>query len=284
MTSAPLAPGERHEMLEGAGGVELSALLASGPEPRGVMLLCHGLTTDSSEHGAFLEVRDHALRRGLAVARYDARAHGRSGGANEELRLELVRRDADTVMEWVDGLLGADVPVIPVGVSFGGAAAIHVAFTRGQRCAGLVLWYAVVDYEGNYGPRTTVGFTHRMRAAHSSADPPWSAMPVLGSTYHVPAGMLAEMPADPTHERIAALTVPVLSFHGSRDPFVDPTPLERLASDHPNIDFRTAWGAGHGFLLWRPWVVRRTAAWAAQRVRRAAPQPRSTVRSRTARG
>jgi pimeloyl-ACP methyl ester carboxylesterase len=261
-----LAPGERHELLTADGGVQLSALLAAGPEPRGVLLLCHGLTVDSNEHGAFLSVRDRALRRGLAVARYDARAHGASGGTNEELRLDLVRRDADTVMEWIDAQLGTALPVVPVGVSFGGAAAIHVAFTREQRCAGLVLWYAVVDYEWNYGPQSTVGFTHQMRAAHSGADPPWSEMPVLGSKYHIPAEMVAEMPTDPTRERIAALAVPVLSFHGSRDPFVDPTPLRQAAAENPNIDFRTTWGAAHGFLLWRPWVVTRTVAWASERL------------------
>jgi pimeloyl-ACP methyl ester carboxylesterase len=262
-TRAPLAPGERDEMLATADGVELYALLASVPDPRAVLLLCHGLTTDSSEHGAFPALRDLALRSGVAVARYDARAHGHSGGTNEQLRLELVRRDADTVMAWVDAQLGATVPVIPLGVSFGGAAAVHVAATR-DACAGLALWYAVVDYQWNYGIDTPVAFTHQMRAGRSDSDPPWSGMPVLGSSYHLPAAMIAEMPADPTRERLASLTVPVLSFHGSRDPFVDPEPLRRLAADHSNIDFRTARGAGHGFLVWRPWVIRRTASWAAQ--------------------
>jgi pimeloyl-ACP methyl ester carboxylesterase len=262
-----LAPGEREEMLAAGDGIELRALLAPVADPAAVMLLCHGMTTDSSEHGAFEAVRDRALRSGLAVARYDARAHGRSGGTNEQMRLSLIRSDADTVMAWVDAQLGTDVPVIPLGVSFGGAAATHIAATR-DRCAGLAFWYAVVDYYWNYGPDTSVAFTHQMRAAHSDADPPWSAMPVLGTGYHFPTAILDELPSDPTRDRVGSLAVPVLSYHGSRDPFVDPEPLRRLAAERPNIDFRTAWGAGHGYLLWRPWVIRQTVAWAARAAHR----------------
>jgi pimeloyl-ACP methyl ester carboxylesterase len=231
------------------------------------MVLCHGMTTDASEHGAFEAVRDLALRAGLAVARYDARAHGKSGGTNEQLRMELLRADADSIMAWVDSQLGGDLPTVPLGVSFGGAAAAHIAIGR-NRCAGLAFWYAVVDYESNYGVASEVGFTQQMRAAHSDSDPPWSAMPVLGTGYHFPAAMLEEMPSDPTRDRVASLTFPVLSYYGSRDPFVDTEPLRRLAAEHPNIDFRTAWGAGHGFLLWRWWVIRRTVSWAARQTAR----------------
>ena len=39
-------------------------------------------------------------------------------------------------------------------------------------------------------------------------------------------------------------------------------PLKTLAAERANIDVRLAWGAGHGFLLWRPWAIRRTVTWA----------------------
>jgi pimeloyl-ACP methyl ester carboxylesterase len=56
----------------------------------------------------------------------------------------------------------------------------------------------------------------------------------------------------------------VLGYYGSRDRFVDTGPLRKLAGEHPNIDLRIAWGAGHGFLLWLPGVVWRTVSWAAR--------------------
>ncbi len=228
------------------------------------MLLCHGLTTDRDEHGAFVALRNAALDAGLAVARFDFRAHGLSGSTNEELSLAGERADADAVAAMVAQELGPEVPMIPLGVSFGGAAATHVAASD-HPCAGLVLWYAVTDYEWNYRPDTPVPFTTMMReSADPSRDPSWSAMPLVGTSYFFPAALLEETKADPTYATLDRLNMPVLGWYGSRDGFVGIAPVRRLASTHPNVDLRIAHGAGHGFILWRPWVVRQTVRWAAR--------------------
>jgi pimeloyl-ACP methyl ester carboxylesterase len=252
---------ELQQRIRTADGIELRALLSAPADPAAVLLLCHGLTTDGSEHGAFDAISARAVRVGLAVARFDFRAHGCSGGTNEGLRLEGLRNDADAVMSWTRAELGPTIPVIALGVSFGGGAAIHVAATD-PACAGLALWYAVVDYEWNYGSASPVAFTHRMRASRHDGDPYWSAMPVLGTSYHLPAGLLAELPSDRTRTLCTALSVPVLAYFGSRDRFVDVTPLRRIAADNPNVDLRIAYGSAHGFVLWRPWVIRKTVDWA----------------------
>ncbi|HWE33164.1 MAG TPA: alpha/beta fold hydrolase [Solirubrobacteraceae bacterium] len=254
---------ERSAWLETADGVRLHALLADVPDPLAVLVLCHGLTTDRDEHGAFVAVRDRAVRAGIAVARFDFRAHGHSGGTNEQLRLAGARADADAVMTWLAAELDASVPVIPLGLSFGGAAAVHIATTAGPRCAALALWYAVVDYEYQYGEGSPVPLTRMMRGARGAADPEWSAMPVVGTDYHLPKGLIAELAGDATRSRLAALEVPVLAWLGSRDRFVGFEPLRELVATHPNITIRVAHGAAHGFVLWRPWVVRHTVAWAA---------------------
>jgi pimeloyl-ACP methyl ester carboxylesterase len=252
---------ERSFELRTADGVRLHALLAAPPAPYAVLVLCHGLTTSCDEHGAFPALRDLALDAGIAVARYDARGHGSSAGSNEQLRLAGLRQDVEQVLEMVDEQLGEELPIVPLGLSFGGAAAVHAASIH--RCAGLALWYAVLDYQWNYGPDSPAPFTARMRAAHDpSSDPPWSAMPVLGTDWHFPAELMAELPEDRTFQEIAALTVPVLAYHGSRDTFVDATPIRRLAAERPNVSLRIAHGAGHGFLLWRRWILRRTVAFA----------------------
>ena len=229
-------------------------------------MLCHGLSTNCDEHGAFPALREMALRSGLAVVRFDFRAHGQSSGANEDLRLEGMRRDADAVSELIDDELGGELPVVPLGVSFGGAAAVHLAHTR-PSCAGLVLWYAVIDYHRNFGPDSPVAFTAQMRAAASGQDPEWSAMPVLGTGYHLPTGLIEELRQDPTPARLSALPLPVLAYYGSRDPLVDVQPVRRVAAERENVELRIAHGASHGFILWRPWVLRHTVRWAARAVR-----------------
>jgi pimeloyl-ACP methyl ester carboxylesterase len=243
-------------------GIELQAWLATPSDPRGVLLLCHGLTTDANEHGAFLALRDRALKAGLAVVRFDFRAHGRSGGSNEQLSLAGERADADAVIALLDTEIGDSVPMVALGVSFGGAAAIHAAVRR-NHVAGLILWYAVVDYESNFGPESSVAATRLFRAAADpDRDPPWAEMPVVGTEYHFPKALIAEMRSDSTLDQLAGLGIPVLSYYGSRDRFIDVEPLRRLAAQKANIDLRIAWGAGHGFLLWRPWVISRTVEWA----------------------
>ncbi|MEA2160074.1 MAG: uncharacterized protein QOD66_2454 [Solirubrobacteraceae bacterium] len=260
------AGAERAHSLTTSDGVVLQARLAAPTHPSGVLVLCHGLSTDCDEHGAFPALRDLALRSGLAVVRFDFRAHGQSSGANADLRLAGLRRDVDAVSELIDDQLGGELPVVPVGVSFGGAAAVHLADTR-PSCAGLVLWYAVIDYGRNFGPDSSVAFTAQMRAAVSEADPEWSAMPVLGTRYHLPAGLIEELANDPTPARLSALPLPVLAYYGSRDPLVDVEPVQRLAAERDDVELRIAHGASHGFVLWRPWVLRQTVRWAARAVR-----------------
>lgn len=254
-------------MLTAADGVQVYALLAVPPDPSAVLLLCHGLTTNRREHGAFDLLSDRAVRAGMAVARFDLRAHGRSGATNEQLTLAGVRRDVEAVLAWLGTELDPAIPTIPVGVSFGGGPAVHAATLGTRPCAGLVLWYAVVDYLYEYGPDSPVRFTRMMRDARSAGDPPWAAMPVVGTSYYLPAALIAELPSDPTRELLERVTVPVLSYHGTRDWLVDVDPLRRIAAARPNFELRTAWLAGHGFLAWRPWVVHQTVAWAARSVR-----------------
>lgn len=273
--------GERQHTVTTADGVELQAWLAPLAKPSATLVLCHGLTTDSDERGAFPELREHSLRAGLAVARFDFRAHGLSGGTNEALRLSGLRADVDAVIKLLDAELGPDVPIIPLGLSFGSAPAVHAAATRSP-CAGLALWYPVVDHEWNYGPQSQVPYTLMMRAAKRPEDPAWSAMPIPPTAWHFPIAMMAEMPTDPTLHALTRLTLPVLAYHGSRDSFVGAAPLCRLAAERTNIDLRMVPGAGHGFFLWRRWVIRRTVSWAAGVVRHAsAPAPSEEHRSET---
>ncbi len=261
-----MSAGERTFELTSTDGIKLHALLATPSSPRAAFILCHGITTNCDEHGAFPALRDRALKAGLAVARFDFRAHGQSSGTNEQLRLAGMRADVEQVVKLIDEQLGPDMPVIPLGVSFGGAAAVHAAAMR--RCVGLVLWYAVVDYASNFGSQSSVPFTQQMRAARSDRDPDWSEMPLVGTDYYLPAALFAEMTQDRTLTAISELSIPVLGYYGSRDKLVHVDPLRDVAIG-PNVELHVIRGAGHGFLLWRPWVVRRTVSWASRLARQA---------------
>lgn len=255
-------PGEQTLTIRAADRVPIHTRLTHLDDPTAVLVLCHGLTTDCDEHGAFTALRKAALRAGLAAVRFDFRGHGTSGGSNEGLRLAGLRADVEAVLGLVDEHFGPDVPTIPVGISFAGAAAVHAAQARAP-CAGIALWYAVVDYEWNYGVDSTVPFTRKMRAVAKEGIPRWAEFPILTTTRHFPKEMVAEFKTDSTVETLSRLEMPVLSYHGGRDALVDPEPVRRLAASRGNIDLRILPGAGHGFFLWRPWVIRQTVRWSA---------------------
>jgi hypothetical protein len=258
---------ERSLTIPSSDGISLHVRLASPQRPRGAMLLCHGLTTDRDEHGQFSAVRDVALAHGLAVGRFDFRAHGESTGSNEALTLAGLRADADAVADRAQEHWGEALPLIAMGVSFGAGPAVHLAATRAA-AGGLALWYPVVDYAWNFGPESPVPLTQQMRAQASADDPAWSAMPLVGTRYYFPHALVDEFARDHTAATLRGLELPVLAYQGSRDKLVDLAPLRRIASEREGIEIRVVPGAGHGFLLWRRWIVRQTVRWAAQRLRR----------------
>lgn len=211
------------------------------------------------------------------MARFDFRAHGKSGGSNEHLRIQGLRDDADAVADFAQAELGEELPLVALGVSFGGAPAVHLAATRPQ-AVGLVLWYAVIDYNWNFGVDARVDGTVMMRRATDPSDPSWSEFPVLGTPYHLPRALLREARADPTPRTLHELNLPLLNYQGSRDSLVDPTPLRAIAAGHTGWTLRTAHGAGHGFIVWRPLVIWHTVRWSLRLARRAhAVRPPSTT-------
>ena len=244
-------------------GVSIETSLATPPRPRSVLLLCHGLTTDRNENGAFPRIRDRALRAGLAVARFDFRAHGASTGTNRDLRLHGLRNDADAVADFTEQQLGPSLPMVVLGVSFGSAAAIHLASTR-RACRALAMWYPVLDYALNYGTGSTVPYTQLMRASATDEDPSWAEMPVVGTNYYFPKALVHEaVTGDVLSKALAELQMPVLIVHGCRDRYVSIEPARHLARVNANVNLDELPGVNHGFRFTRPWVVRRTVAWLA---------------------
>lgn len=257
---------EQHHALNVAGDTKLQVWTASPSRARilrAILLLCHGFSTDANEHGAFPMIRDRAMAHGMAVVRFDFRAHGLSGGNNKDIRLATMRADVEAVIRHLDERFGSIAPIIPVGLSFGGGAAVHAAAVR-PPCLGLVLWYPVIDYEWNFGRSSKLPFTQQMRDSKSARDPHWSEMPVLGTTMHFPVELVSEFRHDTTLSTLSQLRVPVLIYHGARDRMVDPSPVRRLSECKANIELRLVPGAGHGFRLWQPWVAYRTVSWCAR--------------------
>jgi alpha-beta hydrolase superfamily lysophospholipase len=101
-------------------GLRLEVHLWDVDEPRGVVLLVHGL----GEHGGrYAEVAEHLNRRGLRVVAPDHRGHGRSAGAPTHVSsFDLFLDDLRRVEE---GICGMGIPLAIWGHSMGGLMTIR---------------------------------------------------------------------------------------------------------------------------------------------------------------
>jgi acylglycerol lipase len=243
--------------LPGAGGVELfwQGWLPAG-DPRGVLLLCHGLGEHS---GRYANVVDALVPDGWAVYGVDHRGHGRSSGRRAHLR-----RYAD----WLDDFDGfrravvarhPDLPVFLLGHSMGGQIALAYALDHQPDLSGLVL--SAPALANNTVPKAAVGVlravgkvapTLRPAGIDSSkiskdpsvyaayqADPlVHHGRPTLGLSMAV-VGQFEVLP-----ERARDLRLPVLMQHGALDAIVDPVGFRRLEAACGSPDLTVHWYEG----------------------------------------
>ena len=140
MMTSPIAALSAQELtLEAADGTPLEARYWPRPQPRGVLVVAHGL----GEHGACYAPLAEALGPAteMDVLAFDFRGHGRSPG-----RRGLVRRyeelDADLqgALRWAEAASTAHLPRFLMGHSNGGLVALRVIQKgQGGNLRGLIL-------------------------------------------------------------------------------------------------------------------------------------------------
>lgn len=202
-------------------------------DPRGVVVICHGL----GEHGArYRHVAERLTDSGYRVVVPDHRGHGRSGGTRANVkRFADLAADVDAVVDrvTVDGL-----PTFLIGHSMGGSIALDHALEHQEKLAGLVLSGAAVlpgddltpmtlrvaKLLGRVAPKLPL---QQLDATSISRDPAvvaaYDADPLVYRG-KVPAGLggglLATMATFP--DRLPQLRVPLLVLHGTADRLTNP--------------------------------------------------------------
>lgn len=110
-------------------GVQLHGWRLPHPQPRGVLLYCHGNGENVSYLADFL--RYLRQRYQLTVFAFDYRGYGRSEGSPHE---QGVLRDAEAAQRWLADREGIKPnEILVMGRSLGGAVAVHLAATQGAR-------------------------------------------------------------------------------------------------------------------------------------------------------
>lgn len=136
---------------------------SEAPTARALVLIVHGLGEHAGRYDALTR---HLVGRGLAVARYDQRGHGRSGGPRAALaQLDSLCADLGQVIDHLRGPpKAATLPLVLLGHSMGGlVAARFVADALATRPAAwskpvqrLVLSSPALDVGMNFAQRALV--------------------------------------------------------------------------------------------------------------------------------
>ncbi len=107
-----------HAYFSGSGGIRLHYRCWDVPQPRAVVIICHGLGEHS---GRYEEVARDFARAGLSSFALDHRGHGRSDGRRGHVRrFTRYIHDLEKFRRRVVGAVGDDLPLIFLGHSLGG--------------------------------------------------------------------------------------------------------------------------------------------------------------------
>ena len=119
-----------------AGGIRLRSFYWEAPDPRGGVVLVHGLGDHVGRYGDLVRV---LVSRRYTVFAYDLRGHGRSGGRRGDVdRFDVHVDDLDVVWAEAGRVLPETTPFL-YGHSMGGLVAIRWLQTRQPRLPGVVL-------------------------------------------------------------------------------------------------------------------------------------------------
>lgn len=208
------------------------------------MVFLHG--GGSNRHSEFFRSLDFyrsMVERGVSIAAIDLRNHGDSGADGRGLQFGRTEQaDALAAIRWARAQQ-ADLPLVAMGISMGGATAIH-ATAGGAPVDGLILLDPVLDTDSTFrnGAWVETGLPPAFFAPAS-----WAAR----TFYGLPG-------AETEAARVAtSLNVPILLLQDPGDPVTVVQHARDLAShstgvtlweapatqpDHPAIAWKGRWG------------------------------------------
>jgi lysophospholipase len=138
--------GIREGWATGGEGTRLAWRLWEAPDPRGTLLLVHGLGEHS---GRYRPVADVLAGEGISVFTFDLRGHGLSQGARGDVSaFPRFLEDLLIMEELLAGEVPGPLPRFLLGHSLGGLIALHRLRTLGGGYAGAVFsapWLAVAQ-------------------------------------------------------------------------------------------------------------------------------------------
>jgi alpha-beta hydrolase superfamily lysophospholipase len=265
-------------------GLDLHCRYLSSPDPRGVIVIVHGLGEHS---GRYLRTVEHFASEGWAVVTGDLRGHGRSPDAPGGGRV-FVRRFTDYFLD-VDALVAAArqrhpaLPLFLLGHSMGGLITIGYVLRDSAGLAGAVISSPALDTHPEFRPplvlRLLVGLLSRLAPAKLfpsdldtealSRDPDvvraYVEDPLVSRAVSARWYAEAMKTMKGVRAQAGALRLPMLLMQSGADRLVDPdAPARWAASAPPGLVEQVTWEGFYHEMFNEPGkdaVRARTLAW-----------------------
>lgn len=229
MTQTPTSANSATEQwLDGTGGKIFTRHWEPTGEPKGNLVLCHGV---NSHGGQYIRAGEEFAARGFAVTALDLRGRGKSDG--ERFYVESIDDYVSDLSQAIE--LGRskhpELPLYLLGHSAGGVTSVTYALDHQDRIAGLICEsFAFRVFAPNFALKLLEGASHiaphlhvlKLKMEDFSRDPQWvaelNADPLTKDEVQPVATVAAFARAGERFEReFPRITLPVLILHGTAD-------------------------------------------------------------------
>ncbi len=182
------------------GPAPLASALAMRSSTAPLLVLAHGFAGNKNENGLLLQARDHFLRNGFSVLRFDFRACGGSEGKFKNVRLYDLVTDLQSVFMHIksDRILRSS-PIGYVGFSLGAG----IGLMAGVPVDCYVFWSPAIYTRTDMVPR------YEPELAEKGY--------VIKGSIKVGKEFIEDLNSDIIPSSLSGLTTPVLMVHGSAD-------------------------------------------------------------------
>lgn len=230
--------------IRGTDGTVIPAVF-TGERTQKTVLVAHGICGDKNEwYDTSARIAEKLGERGIACLRIDFRGHGDSAEPLSSFTPSSQLADMESAYAWLRA--GGAREVIPLGISFGGPAAIRLAALHPGEICRCVLVAPVTDYRRSLiDPETAWGRETFRETADADGRPVYRLAEdyVLGNELYrgiretdVPAVIRSVSERNrrkAAGEPGTALRQQFLIFHGVKDPKVAFAGSEELAARYP---------------------------------------------------
>ena len=231
LTRSPADVGLEYEafvVTPGDTALSLQGWWMPAAQPVAALVFLHGGGSNrTSEFFGSLEFYAALVADGVSVAAIDLRNHGQSDHDGQGLQFGRTEQyDARAAIDWAHDRQ-ADLPVYAMGISMGGATAIH-AVANGARVDGLILLDPLLDTDDVFkrGGWVETGLPDSVFALSS-----WSARTFFG---------LPDGESQAFHRAASIQDVPILLIQDPDDPVTRLPFARQLAAANPGV---TLWVA-----------------------------------------